>query len=93
FRIAPSDLYSMDDALRRLGDMVGHTIEWATLANFLPPDIGYGVRRRSALASTFAAALELVRSGQAQLRQERTFGPLYVRRAVSGGASGTRPND
>jgi segregation and condensation protein A len=93
FRIAPSDLYSMDDALRRLGDMIGHTIEWATLANFLPPDIGYGVRRRSALASTFAAALELVRSGQVQLRQERTFGPIYVRRAVPGGASGTRPNE
>ncbi|MEX0810356.1 MAG: ScpA family protein [Dongiaceae bacterium] len=84
FRIAPSDLYSMDDALRRLGDMVGHAIEWSTLANFLPPDVGYGVRRRSAVASTFAAALELVRSGHAQLRQERTFGPLYVRRAIPG---------
>jgi len=82
FRIAPSDLYSMDDALRRLGDMLGRAIEWSTLADFLPPGFGQGVRRRSAMASTFAAVLELVRSGRAQVRQEKTFGPIHVRRAA-----------
>jgi segregation and condensation protein A len=53
------------------------------LASFLPPGLDKGVRRRSAMASTFAAALEMVRSGRAQIRQERTFGPIYVRRAAS----------
>ncbi|MFZ9636055.1 MAG: hypothetical protein ACO3EK_19765 [Alphaproteobacteria bacterium] len=33
------------------------------------------------MAATFAASLELVRSGKLQLRQERNFGPIYVRRA------------
>jgi segregation and condensation protein A len=88
FRIAPSDLYSMDDALRRFGDMLGKAVDWSTLSSFLPPGLGQGVRRRSAMASTFAAILELVRSGRAQVRQEKTFGPIYVRRAASDDGKG-----
>ncbi len=83
FRIAPSDLYSMDDALRRIGEMLGTAVDWATLASFLPGDLASGVRRRSAMASTFAATLELVRSGRAQIRQEKTFGPIFIRRAAN----------
>ncbi len=85
FRIQPSDLYSMDEALRRIGDMLGTAIEWSTLASFLPEGLGQGVRRRSAMASAFAATLELVRSGHAQIRQEKTFGPIYIRRSADGG--------
>ena len=89
FRIQPSDLYSMDDALRRIGEMIGTTMDWSVLASFLPEGLGQGVRRRSAMASTFAATLELVRSGRAQIRQETTFGPIYIRRASEdGGNSG-----
>jgi segregation and condensation protein A len=35
--------------------------------------------RRSALASTFAAALELARDGRIELRQDRAFGPIWLR--------------
>ena len=35
--------------------------------------------RRSALASTFAAMLELARAGRIELRQDRAFGPIYLR--------------
>ena len=38
-----------------------------------------GLVRRSAIASTFAASLELVRAGKIQLRQEIAFGPIYLR--------------
>ncbi len=34
---------------------------------------------RSALASTFAATLELVREGDAELRQDGAFNPIYIR--------------
>lgn len=80
-RILPSDLYSMDDALKRLNEILGHRVEWSALSSFLPPDAGGGLRRRSALAATFAASLELVRGGRAELRQDRLFGPIYLRRA------------
>ena len=39
--------------------------------------------RRSALASSFVAALELAWLGKAELRQEDAFGPLHLRRLKS----------
>jgi len=81
-RIPLTDLYSMDEALKRLGEMLGHSPDWRAITSFLPPDMLLGLRRRSALAATFAASLELVRSGRAQLRQDGTFGPIYLRRSV-----------
>ena len=34
---------------------------------------------RSAVASTFVASLQLVKDGQAQIRQDGTFGPIWLR--------------
>ncbi|NBC88318.1 MAG: segregation/condensation protein A, partial [Alphaproteobacteria bacterium] len=46
---------------------------------FLPPHAGPELRR-SALASSFVAALELARMGRAELEQEEAFAPLRIRR-------------
>jgi segregation and condensation protein A len=73
-------VFSIDDALRRLGAMIGHVPDWSTLTNFLPPGLQGGLLSRSAMATTFAASLELVRSGRLELRQTQHFGPIYVRR-------------
>ena len=77
--VEPSPLYSMDEALRWLSDLVGGTPEWETLARFLPPDLAHGLVWRSAVAATFAAALELTRQGRLQLRQAAPFGPIFLR--------------
>jgi segregation and condensation protein A len=77
--IGAPELYSMDDALHRLERVLGRVPEWRMLMSFLPPGLRGGVIERSAVASTFAASLELVRSGKLQLRQERAFGPIYIR--------------
>jgi segregation and condensation protein A len=79
--ILPTEIYSMDDALQRLGDMLGRSLDWRTLASFLPGDWLEGIRGRSAVAATFAATLEMVRSGRAELRQDAMFGPIYLRPA------------
>jgi segregation and condensation protein A len=78
--ILPTDLYSMDDALKRLSGLIGKAIDWTSLASFLPPIAGDGVVRRSAVAATFAASLEMVRAGRARIRQDGTFGPIFIRR-------------
>jgi segregation and condensation protein A len=49
------------------------------LAAFLPDELRGGVFRRSAVAATFAASLELSRTGHFELRQERPFGPIWLR--------------
>ena len=38
--------------------------------------------RATALASSFAATLELVREGQVEIRQHEPFAPLYMRSAA-----------
>jgi segregation and condensation protein A len=77
--IEPPVFHSLDEALQLLARFVGHVPEWRELAAFLPEELRGGVFRRSALASTFAAMLELARSGRVELRQDRAFGPIYLR--------------
>jgi len=75
-----SAIFSMDQALERLKALMGVAIEWGQLVSFLPE--GWTLdpaRRRSAIASSFAAALELAKLGQLEIRQEETFAPIYLR--------------
>ena len=70
---------TLDSALDRVAAMLGVTLDWMELQEFLPA--GSDARlRRSALASSFVAALELARRGKAEIRQEEIFGPMHLRR-------------
>src|SRR5437868_637089 len=71
---------TLDEALHRLETLIGARIEWTRLETFLPAtqDPEY---RRSALASSFVATLELARKGKISLQQDGVFEPLYVRAA------------
>ena len=79
-RIEASQLYSTDDALQRLTEMLGGAAGWTTLAEFLPGGLGNPLIARSAVAATLAASLELVKSGHVELRQDAPFAPVYLRR-------------
>lgn len=80
-RIAPAELYSMELALERLSSILGRLPDWTTLQSFVPKELAGGVVARSALAAMFTASLELVRSGKLQLRQDRMFGDIFIRKA------------
>ncbi len=71
---------TLDEAIHRLERMIGARIDWTALEAFLP-ETQDAEFRRSALASSFVATLELARLGKVALRQEATFAPLYVRAA------------
>lgn len=85
-------LYAVEDALERLRNLVGRTPEWENLIKFLPPGLTDHMLARSALASTFAASLELVREGKVRIRQMGTFGPIYVRQAERDGPANNNDN-
>jgi segregation and condensation protein A len=87
--VAPPALHSLDEALQRLGRLVGNVPEWRELAAFLPDEFRGGIFGRSALAATFVAVLELVRTGRIELRQDRAFGPIHLR-SRPGSSSGLR---
>ena len=72
-------LWTVQDALRRLGAMLGSGPDWATLEAFLPDHLTDPEERRAALASTFMAGLELARDGVLRLRQDAAFGPIELR--------------
>ncbi|WP_428627122.1 segregation and condensation protein A [Sphingopyxis sp.] len=77
---------TLDAALQHLQRMIGIKLDWAELADFLPPDYD-GPLRRSAIASSFVAALELARQGRVDLRQAGAFEPLYLKAAAMGQAA------
>ncbi len=76
--VADRALMTLETALARVSALLGERIDWSEIASFLPDaDVRL---RRSALASSFVAALELARQGKVELRQTEPFAPLYLRR-------------
>jgi len=74
--------YTLEQALERMRSLIGHAVEWGLLSQYLPDSFRADPKmRRSAIASTFAASLELVKAGRAEIRQEGSFAPLYLRKA------------
>ena len=71
---------TLDSALDRVQAMLGVTLDWMALEEFLPPHAEPRLRK-SAMASSFVAALELARLGKAELAQDEIFGTLRLRRA------------
>lgn len=72
-------LWSVRDALERLGPMIRATPVWRTLQHFLPPHLASPIERRAALTSTLLAGLEMARDGHAVLHQDQDFGPILIR--------------
>jgi segregation and condensation protein A len=74
-------VFTMEEALERLRPIIGSFAEWTDIMSFIPEGWQSDPkRRRAAAAANFAAALELVKAGQAELRQTETFAPIHVRR-------------
>ncbi|HMJ93744.1 MAG TPA: ScpA family protein [Allosphingosinicella sp.] len=71
---------TLEEALLRVERMIGIRLEWTRIEEFLP-ETEDGEFRKSALASSFVAALELARKGKLELNQEAPFAPLFVRAA------------
>jgi segregation and condensation protein A len=69
----------IEEARERLERMLGRISDWSGLERLLPLDWSGGSRRRSALASTLLACLELARDGKVEIRQMAPFEQIYVR--------------
>jgi segregation and condensation protein A len=72
---------TLDEAIERVSRMLGIALDWTDIETFLPvtddPQL-----RRSALASSFLAALELARRGRLDLMQEEAFARLRLKVAA-----------
>ena len=79
--VAHRAVMTLEDAIQRVSALIGQALDWTTLEAFLPvtSDPQY---RKSALASSFVAALELARQGRLQIEQDAPFSDLMVRSAA-----------
>ena len=78
-RIAKRGVWSLKEARDILTRMVGSFKEWTALDKFLIEYMTTPEERATAIASSFAATLELVREGHLEVRQHDAFAPLYLR--------------
>jgi segregation and condensation protein A len=69
----------IEEARARLERMLGRIADWSGLERLLPFEWSGGLRRRSALASTLLACLELARDGKIEIRQMAPFEEVYIR--------------
>jgi segregation and condensation protein A len=76
--VDPGLLTSIADALARLERLVGTLPVWQDLQECLPEGLRPGIQRRSALASTFVAGLELAKAGKLSLHQDEAYGRLMI---------------
>ncbi len=74
------NVLTLEEAIDRVSRLVGSIVEWTVIHRFLPESDDPQFRK-SALASSFVATLELARQGKIELRQDDAFAPLYVRAA------------
>ena len=84
YRPKPRRLWTVQEALDRLAQLVGALPDWGELRRFLPGSFQDPVEQRAALAATLLAGLEMARGGGIELRQEAAFGPILLRRRGAG---------
>jgi segregation and condensation protein A len=72
---------TLDEAIERVGKMIGLALDWTFLESFLPESQDPQFRR-SALASSFLAALELARRGRLDIAQDEPFAPIRLKVAA-----------
>ena len=73
-------VWSLKEARDELERLLGITCDWAPLDQLLAEFLVEPEMRRTALASSFTATLEMTREGALEIRQSKSFAPLLVRR-------------
>ncbi len=75
-----SELYSVDQAIRRMKEIFGSISEWTNFFNLIPDlFMDKNVINKSIISSNFVASLELSKNGYIEVKQEETFGNIYIK--------------
>ncbi len=75
-----SELYSVDQAVKRLKGIFGNITEWTNFLNVIPNLIQANKTiNKSIISSNFVASLELSKHGFIDLKQDESFGSIYIK--------------
>lgn len=93
-RMPKREVWSLAEAREALERLVGQSLDWSPLDQYLIAYLVEPSQRATVLASSFAAALELVREGHIEVHQQGSFTPLYLRkRQGPGGTAAAEPGN
>lgn len=81
--MAKRSVWSLAEARAAIERLVGISPEWSRLDEFLISYVVEPSQAPTVFASSFAAMLELVREGHAELHQNEPFAPLFIRKRVA----------
>jgi segregation and condensation protein A len=76
--VHPRAVMTLEEAIDRVARMIGTALDWTFLESFLPSTQDPQFRK-SALASSFLAALELARRGRLDIAQDEPFAPIMLK--------------
>ena len=78
--LAKRTVWSLSEARASLERLIGMADDWSCLDEYLLNYVVDPSQKATVFASSFAAALELVREGEMELNQKEAFAPLYFRK-------------
>jgi segregation and condensation protein A len=79
-QLKPRTVWSLNEAREELERLLGMNVDWAPLDRLIAEFLVEPELRKTALASSFTATLEMTREGALEIRQAKSFAPLFVRR-------------
>src|SRR5713101_9223733 len=79
-RLVRCTVWSLSEARASLERLVGMAEDWSRLDEYLISYLVDPSQKATVFASSFAAALEMVREGEVELHQKEAFAPLYFRK-------------
>ncbi len=80
WQVRTRTVWSLKDARAELERLLGISCDWAPLDQMLAEFLVAPELRKTALASSFTATLEMTREGALEIRQAKLFAPLLIRR-------------
>lgn len=78
--LAKRTVWSLAEARASLERLVGLSEDWSCLDEYLLNYVADPTQKATVFASSFAAALELVREGAMEINQKQAFAPIYFRK-------------
>jgi segregation and condensation protein A len=82
WQIRQRTVWSLKEARAELERLLGIACDWAPLDLLLAEFLVEPELRKTALASSFTATLEMTREGALEIRQAKSFAPLMIRRRM-----------
>ena len=79
-RVAKRTIWSLAEAREALERLIGQSMDWSPLDQYLVAYLTDPAMHATVLASSFAAALEMIREGRLEAHQQGAFSPLYLRK-------------